>query len=944
VYVVPNEGGLPNPAHTYLLTPVAPQGTVAVDSVNHVVYVPISKPSAADSTTKIIDINKISAVGDLGSAAVGAQGATVTANYVFNGDVSPATIALVEGGAPADFVIVGGTCSTSATYHLGDACTATVALKPRAAGLLAGELTMQDALYNGLASNYVHGVGLGGVGSYLMQPYEGTIGSQLMAPQQVAIDALGTVYVADSGLAKVLQYTSNGPISVGKGLTAPTGVAVDGIGNVFIADSGNVIMVPYQNGALNAAAQKVIFTGTGAGAKLVVDREGNIGVADPANQRVLKILYPGKDISLYGQRVIAYSAFTQLAAIGVDANGNLLVADGAKLIRIGDDGSRTTVVDQLAGVTGVAADPSGAVYVSQAGGAIRIPNESGTLTLADKLAVAATVTSPASVAVDRNGNVYLIDQTAHNVHVVTANGAISFGALNLGDAPTLNVDLFNIGNADLTITALTSSNALDFTAAGAAVNGCDSATPVAAGSFCAIAATMNPGAGEEGPLSGIITAEGNAANAPVVLGVSGIGAALAKSSVTITVDPAATYLDAPVTVKVTPNTGTGTPSGTVTVSVGAITVVGTLSAGSVTVHLKMVPGGSQTVTAAYGGDRTYGRSTASATASIGKASSSIELPTDIPAYVLARSNAGVVPSTADSEKYVYSMKVHVGAGAGVPTGSVTFMEGTAPACGGTPIGDSPNTVTLDANGDAYFNSWCLYVDPDRNVPHPVTSHTVTVVYNGDGNYATTKSTTVTFQVLRNPSIMITPSSMSLSVAAGSTASTTLTLTSVAGYGVIGKGQAAHLYDWSGPVDLQCNGLPAHAMCVFNPAQVSDVTDGSPGTTVLTVQTNVPVQSGALRRSGGWMFAAMFGFGLVGLVFGRKSPYSGRVLMFLCALLIVGGSIAGLSGCGGSTASPSSSTAQSSATPSGSYTVNVTIKQSVNQNLVSIPYSFKLTIQ
>ena len=97
----------------------------------------------------------------------------------------------------------------------------------------------------------LHGVGLG-ANIQASPALQSSIGSGLLTPSQITTDALGNVYIADPGQAKVLMYAagsgaSSTAVSVGTGLTMPTGVAVDGTGDVFIADSGtgSVYEVPF---------------------------------------------------------------------------------------------------------------------------------------------------------------------------------------------------------------------------------------------------------------------------------------------------------------------------------------------------------------------------------------------------------------------------------------------------------------------------------------------------------------------------------------------------------------------------------------------------------------------------------------------------------------------------------------------------------------------------
>jgi sugar lactone lactonase YvrE len=66
----------------------------------------------------------------------------------------------------------------------------------------------------------------------------GPIGSGFSSPWGVAVDASGTLYVADAGNNAIKQIAARtGVIStLGSGFSGPEGVAVDASGNVYVAD------------------------------------------------------------------------------------------------------------------------------------------------------------------------------------------------------------------------------------------------------------------------------------------------------------------------------------------------------------------------------------------------------------------------------------------------------------------------------------------------------------------------------------------------------------------------------------------------------------------------------------------------------------------------------------------------------------------------------------
>ena len=91
--------------------------------------------------------------------------------------------------------------------------------------------------------------------------------------------------------------------------------------------------------------------------------------------------------------------------------------------------------------------------------------------------------------------------------------------------------------------------------------------------------------------------------------------ALIATTTTLSVSPAAAILGSPsvFTAKVTPASGTESPSGTVTFSSGGVSLgTASLVSGSATLTTSLLPVGPQAITAIYGGDTAYTGSTSSA--------------------------------------------------------------------------------------------------------------------------------------------------------------------------------------------------------------------------------------------------------------------------------------------------------------------------------------------
>jgi hypothetical protein len=301
---------------------------------------------------------------------------------------------------------------------------------------------------------------------------------------------------------------------------------------------------------------------------------------------------------------------------------------------------------------------------------------------------------------------------------------------------------------------------------------------------------------------------------------------------------------------------------------------------------------------------------------------------------------------------------------GVDYGNVSYqVSAVSPACTG-----SGSIIKVNADGTAPLPTNCLSINTSNNqIPNIATSYTITPVYNGntDPNYGTVMGTPFTVVAIRNPSVLISSNPNTLNVAAGSSVTATLALTSLLGYGVTGVNGT--LNNYSLPVELACDALPAHATCSFtypNPdpsdANSVAVTPTAPGQVMMTINTNVPVGTATtvnLRRASPIDFAAIFGFSLLGFAFGKKKTLRTSLLRVVCLLLFCG-TVVGLSSCSTANIAPNPVLT----TPKGTYTITVTAKQTGsktvpnpngagnpvpvfgNGNQMSMPFTINVTVQ
>jgi DNA-binding beta-propeller fold protein YncE len=195
--------------------------------------------------------------------------------------------------------------------------------------------------------------------------------AKLNHPAGIAVDRAGAIYIADTGNSQIRRVTPNGLIHTiagtgtagfggdGRGATSaqlkrPMDVAVDAGGNIYIADTGNHRIRRIRiDGTINtiAGTGAAGFSGDGApglGAHLndprsiALDAEGNIYIADTGNHRVRKMS-------------VADGTIRTIAGTG---------APGAR----GDSGQGASA--QLRSPAGVAIDAAGAIYISDTGNSL----------------------------------------------------------------------------------------------------------------------------------------------------------------------------------------------------------------------------------------------------------------------------------------------------------------------------------------------------------------------------------------------------------------------------------------------------------------------------------------------------------------------------------------------------------------------------------------------
>lgn len=203
-----------------------------------------------------------------------------------------------------------------------------------------------------------------------------TFGGNVTGPFGIAVDAQGTIYVADAGDNTIKKLSPTGQLLATWGKTGsapgelswPQGVAVDAQGNVYVVDANNSRIQKFSStGTLLA-----VFGNTGSSVERLnlpvgidLDAQGDLYIADLRNHRLVKF-------SPEGTFLIAWSGaggkqFSSARGVSVDREGNISITDARnfRIVKFSPTGKVLAIWQRpmdlaLFGITG---DPQGNIYV-----------------------------------------------------------------------------------------------------------------------------------------------------------------------------------------------------------------------------------------------------------------------------------------------------------------------------------------------------------------------------------------------------------------------------------------------------------------------------------------------------------------------------------------------------------------------------------------------------
>jgi large repetitive protein len=762
------------------------------------------------------------------ATVVGATSAvqTISVTISLGGQLASVGV-LTEGLANLDFTVSGTpTCTVGAPYSVNQVCTVPVAFQPKYPGERFGAIVLTDSSGNVLGTTALVGVGSGPLSLFIPGTINTVAGdaawiyrgdglpatsSPIFLPFGIAVDGGGDLYIADSSNDRIrrvdavsgLMSTVAGNGSVGASgdggpatsasVNQPSSVAVDGAGNIYFADSANnaIRRVDASTGIISTVAGSLGVQGYGGDGGpatsalfntpdgIALDGLGNLYIADTGNNVVRLVnLATGVITPFAGNHTAAYlgdggpalsAALNNPWSIAISASGAVYIADqNNHAIRVVSSGNISTIAGNgtpgfsgdggpasgaiLNSPAAVAIDPAGNIYIADSGNnrvrkinavsgviATIVGNATETFSGDGGPANQAGLYGPYALIIDGAGDLFVADVFHNRIRKITSNAAtLSYLTIRVNRvSATQDETLENDGNLPLDISSLLAgaNSQLDPIA-----TTCSSSAPLAVAVDCIIGAQFAPTV-IGNPVLGSITITSDSPNSPQTIKLTGQVMTLNPSTAVLTSTGSPSALGAPVTFTATLTSTGVTPTGTVTFLDGTTSIgTGTLSATGVaqltTASLAL---GTHTITASYAGDSNTSPTVSNAVSQVVKNGTTVLL------------QSSLNPSSAQSQITLTATANGVN---GIPTGTMTFLDGT------TTLG----TATLNSSGVATFNISTLSVG----------THHLTASYGGDAASLPNVSSPALAQVVKKSASVASLSSSNTNASF----STSVTFTSV----------------------------------------------------------------------------------------------------------------------------------------------------------------------
>lgn len=290
-----------------------------------------------------------------------------------------------------------------------------------------------------------------------------SLGSGFYYPYTVALDASGTIYVADSANNAIKKMDANGNniVTLGSGFSTPLGIAVDAAGNIYVADTYNNMVKKMDNNGNNITVLGTFNHPVG----ITLDGLGHIFITNTNSNEILKMNTDGSNVTS-----LASGQLSNPLGIAVDSTGKIYVADffTNTVKKMNGDGTNIlTIGSGYNGPFGVAVDSQNNVYVTDQGNdlVIKMDSDGGNPTI-----LGSGFSGPDGVAVDANGVVFVADTRNWAIKKIvgSTSNRVAVGII-ITQSTTNTTTVSSVGAYNWPVNGTTYTNSGSYTY----VNGCD---------------------------------------------------------------------------------------------------------------------------------------------------------------------------------------------------------------------------------------------------------------------------------------------------------------------------------------------------------------------------------------------------------------------------------------------------------------------------------------
>ena len=213
-----------------------------------------------------------------------------------------------------------------------------------------------------------------------------TLITGLKDPQDLSVDLLGRIYIADTGHNRIVSYYHGVTSVFTSGLDHPEGVSADVFGHVYVADTGAHRVVKYSVNAKGAVTNSSDYV-------------------------------PGHNCSS-----VHSAPFAQPTSVAVDLAGNVYVADAGshKVRQFGVDGCEIPVTGEFEDPVSVSTNLAGHAYIADAGTSeVQVLSP---LYTPERLGAVPTQPGTAVALDNKDGSAFVVSASSGTVEHLTAHG------------------------------------------------------------------------------------------------------------------------------------------------------------------------------------------------------------------------------------------------------------------------------------------------------------------------------------------------------------------------------------------------------------------------------------------------------------------------------------------------------------------------------------------